>query len=71
MKRASPPGSSATLRGLPGAFTNREMADLGGRRNWNFLRQGLEWCAGKLNRYGGFRYQLNGFELRSIDNRSA
>jgi hypothetical protein len=30
--------------------------------------QGLEWCAGKLRGYGRFRYQLNGFELRSIDN---
>jgi 2-polyprenyl-6-methoxyphenol hydroxylase-like FAD-dependent oxidoreductase len=32
------------------------------------LQQGLGWCAGKLSGYGRFRYQLNGFELRSIDN---
>jgi hypothetical protein len=36
-----------------------------------FLRQGLEWCAGKLNGYGAFRYRLSGFELRSIDNKLA
>jgi hypothetical protein len=36
-----------------------------------FLQRGLEWCAGKLNSCGEFRYQLNGFELRSIDNRLA
>ncbi len=35
------------------------------------LRRGVEWCAGNLHRYGEFRYRLNGFELRSIDNRSA
>ena len=36
-----------------------------------FLRQGLEWCDHKLTEYGAFRYQLNGYELRSIDNRPA
>jgi len=36
-----------------------------------FLRQGLEWCALRLTEYGEFRYQLTGFELRSIDNRPA
>ena len=36
-----------------------------------FLRQGLEWCAHRLTEYGKFRYQLTGFELRSIDNRLA
>jgi hypothetical protein len=36
-----------------------------------FLRQGLEWCTHRLTEYGRFRYQLNGFELRSIDNRLA
>lgn len=36
-----------------------------------FLQQGLEWCAGKLSHAGEFRYRLNGFELRSIDNRRA
>jgi hypothetical protein len=36
-----------------------------------FLRRGLEWCAGKLHGYGEFRYRLDGFELRSIDNRPA
>ena len=36
-----------------------------------FLRQGLEWCARRLTDYGEFRYQLTGFELRSIDNRPA
>jgi hypothetical protein len=30
------------------------------------LRQGLEWCAGKLRKHGGFRYQLSGFELKAI-----
>jgi hypothetical protein len=32
-----------------------------------FLKQGLEWCAGKLNGYGGFRYRLNGLELIPLD----
>jgi len=36
-----------------------------------FLQKGLEWCAGKLKGYGRFRYQLNGFELRSIDDMPA
>ena len=36
-----------------------------------FLQRGLEWCAGKLNGYGEFRYRLNGFELSSIDNSPA
>jgi hypothetical protein len=36
-----------------------------------FLRQGFEWCARKLTEHGEFRYQLTGFELRSIDNRLA
>jgi hypothetical protein len=35
------------------------------------LQQGLKWCAARLNTYGRFRYQLSGFELRSIDNRPA
>jgi hypothetical protein len=35
------------------------------------LQQGWEWCVGKMNDYGEFRYQLSGFELRSIDNRQA
>jgi len=32
------------------------------------LIQGMEWCAAKLASYREFRYRLNGFELRSIDN---
>jgi hypothetical protein len=36
-----------------------------------FLQRGLQWCAGKLNGYGEFRYRLDGFELRSIDNSPA
>jgi hypothetical protein len=48
----------------------------GNRGTWwdqqtGFLRQGLEWCARRLTEYGEFRYQLAGFELRSIDNRPA
>jgi 2-polyprenyl-6-methoxyphenol hydroxylase-like FAD-dependent oxidoreductase len=35
-----------------------------------FLQRGLEWCAQKLKDYGEFRYQLTGFELRSVDNRT-
>jgi hypothetical protein len=30
------------------------------------LHQGLEWCAGRLSEYGGFRYQLSGFELKAV-----
>jgi hypothetical protein len=36
-----------------------------------FLQRGLQWCAGKLESYGEFRYRLSGFELRSIDNKLA
>lgn len=32
----------------------------------DLLRQGLEWCDGKLKSHGKFRYQLSGFELMSI-----
>ena len=35
------------------------------------LRRGLEWCGRKLSDYGEFRYQLTGFELRPINNRTA
>lgn len=31
------------------------------------LQRGLEWCAARMNVFGQFRYQLNGFELRPID----
>jgi flavin-dependent dehydrogenase len=37
----------------------------------DFLRRGLEWCGRKLSDYGEFRYQLTGFELRPINNRTA
>ena len=40
-------------------------------RQTAFLRQGLEWCGDRLTEYGKFRYQLAGFELRSIDNHPA
>jgi len=36
-----------------------------------FLQQGVEWCAHRLTSFGRFRYQLNGFDLRLIDNRPA
>jgi hypothetical protein len=32
------------------------------------LRQGIEWCAGRTQTQAGFRYQLRGFDLMSIDN---
>jgi len=32
------------------------------------LRQGIEWCAGQMRTQAGFRYQLRGFDLMSIDN---
>jgi 2-polyprenyl-6-methoxyphenol hydroxylase-like FAD-dependent oxidoreductase len=35
------------------------------------LQQGVEWCANRLTSFGRFRYQLNGFDLRLIDNRPA
>jgi len=35
-------------------------------RELESLRQGLEWCAGKLGKHGRFRYQLSGFELKVI-----
>ena len=41
------------------------------KKELDLLRDGLEWCAEKLNSYGEFRYQLNGFELRLIDNKRA
>lgn len=37
----------------------------------SLLDQGLYWCAGKLNSHGEFCYQLAGFELRSIDKKTA
>jgi hypothetical protein len=30
------------------------------------LRQGLEWCARRMNEYGKFRYQLSGLELKAV-----
>jgi len=35
------------------------------------LQQGLDWCSGKRDSYGAFRYRLDGFDLRSIDNTQA
>jgi flavin-dependent dehydrogenase len=32
------------------------------------LRQGMEWCAGRMQTHSGFRYQLRRFDLLSIDN---
>jgi hypothetical protein len=32
------------------------------------LRQGIEWCAGRMQTHAGFLYQLRGFDLMSIDN---
>jgi flavin-dependent dehydrogenase len=32
------------------------------------LRQGVEWCADQMHACDGFRFQLRGFDLMSIDN---
>jgi len=32
------------------------------------LRQGVEWCADQMHTFDGFRYQLRGFDLMSVDN---
>jgi hypothetical protein len=34
------------------------------------LEQGLQWCAGRMNEYGKFRYQLSGFELKRLSDAS-
>jgi hypothetical protein len=31
-----------------------------------FLQRGLEWCAGRMNEYGEFRFRLSGFELKAV-----
>ena len=48
--------------GNSGPWWDQELA-LAGR--------GLEWCAGRANDLGPFRYRLSGFELHSIDNNPA
>jgi hypothetical protein len=45
--------------GHGGAWWDRESA---------FLQQGLAWCARQMNGRSEFRYQLRGFDLKSIDN---
>ena len=45
--------------GNRGSWWDRESA---------FLQDGLEWCAARMHGFTEFRYQLRGFELRSIDN---
>ena len=31
-----------------------------------YLHRGVEWCTGKMDGYGQFRYRLSGFELTAI-----
>jgi len=38
-------------------------------RETALLQQGLEWCASQLQTHSEFRYQLSGFDLKSIDSR--
>ena len=37
-------------------------------REAEFLREGIAWCVGQMHTDAGFRYQLRGFDLISIDN---
>ena len=30
------------------------------------VEQGVEWCAGRLRRFPGYRYRLNGYELEAV-----